>query len=400
MHTAKGEKEVLNKDEFFHLPIYPTEKCWERKSQEKWNQIAKPLYSLGKFEPCLNKIAAIKKTTEFSLSKRAILVMCADNGIVEEGVTQTDSEVTRIVAENMAKGISSVCKMAQVTNTQVIPVDIGMFHPVSHEGMRQWAVAAGTKNFLTSPAMTEEQMLAAIERGIRLVKQCKEEGCDILGTGEMGIGNTTTSTAVICGVLGLSPEKITGRGAGLSDEGLQRKITVIKTALEKYDDDFENVESTKNIRNPENQENIQNAGKKLGDKKISPEKAAKILQCVGGLDIAGLTGVFLGGAIYGVPVVLDGIITAAAALIAACLYPETKMYMLASHCSKEPSMKMVMDFLELEPVLYADMALGEGTGCAMMFGALDMVHSIYRQNVTFSDIAVDAYEDFTAQECE
>ena len=329
-------------------------------SQKKWDAIAKPLRSLGKLEDMINRIAAIQNTLDVSINKRAVIAMCADNGIVAEGVTQTDSSVTAVVAENMARGISSVCKMGEVANASVIPVDIGMLTEVAHENMLQRKVACGTKNFAVTPAMSEEQMEKAIITGIELVRDCKEKGYKILATGEMGIGNTTTSTAVACALLGLSSDTVTGRGAGLSDEGLQKKRKVIQDAIRFYD--------------------------------LKEDEHYRILQCVGGFDLAGLTGVFLGGAYYKMPIVIDGAITAAAALLAFRIHKECAAYMLASHCSREPMMQMVLEELGLEAVIYADMALGEGTGAVMLFPMLDMALSVYAQNVTFDDIRIEAYQ--------
>lgn len=343
------------------VPKLPSEDVY-RQSKEKWDAIAKPLQGLGKLEELVSRIAAIQDTPDISIKKRAVIAMCADNGIVEEGVTQTDSSVTAVVAENMAKGISSVCKMGQVAGVSVIPVDIGMLGEVAHENMLQKKVANGTNNFALHPAMSEGQMEKAIVTGMEVVRDCKEKGYQILAAGEMGIGNTTTSTAVICALLGLNPDEVTGRGAGLSDEGLQKKRKVIREAIRRYD--------------------------------LKAHEPYRILQCVGGLDLAGLAGVFLGGAYYRIPVVIDGIITAAAALLAFSMHRECAAYMLPSHCSKEPAMQMVLERLGLEPVIYADMALGEGTGAVMLFPMLDMALSVYAQNVTFDDIHIEAYKPF------
>lgn len=356
------EKQSLTLEEIRkRTPQAPSEDIY-RQSQKRWDAIAKPLHGLGKLEEMVNRIAAIQGTMDISIKKRAVIVMCADNGIVEEGVAQADSSVTAVVAENMAKGISSVCRMGQAADVSVIPVDIGMLGKVSHKNMLQKKVANGTNNFALHPAMSEEQMEKAIVTGIEVVRDCREKGYQILAAGEMGIGNTTTSTAVICALLGLNPDEVTGRGAGLDDAGLQKKRKVIREAIRQYD--------------------------------LKEHEPYRILQCVGGFDLAGLAGVFLGGAYYRVPVVIDGIITAAAALLAFSMHRECAAYMLPSHCSKEPAMQMVLEKLGLKPVIYADMALGEGTGAVLLFPMLDMALSVYAQNVTFDDIHIEAYKPF------
>lgn len=350
-------------EEIENYKIHVPDQSWYCQSVDKWNGIAKPLYSLGKLEDVTSRIVAIQENLEPVITKRAILIMCADNGIVEEKVTQTDSSVTAVVAENMAKGVSSVCRMAALAKTAVIPVDVGMAGDVGHPAMLQKKVAAGTKNFAKEEAMTKVQMEQAVTIGLDLVRSCKEQGYHILGTGEMGIGNTSTSTAVICAMLGLSPSDVTGRGAGLSDEGLERKRKVIAQAIKYH--------------------------------VLSEKEPWRILQCVGGFDIAALVGVFLGGAFYHMPIVLDGVITAAAALLAAAIRTEAKEYMIASHCSREPAMEKVLEALELQPLIAAEMALGEGCGVAMLFPMLDMALAVYNQNLTFTDIQIEAYQSFT-----
>jgi len=212
------------------------------------------------------------------------------------------------------------------------------------------------------PAMTEAETLAAIEVGMELVRRFKAEGYSLLATGEMGIGNTTTSSAVAAALSGCAVEEITGRGAGLSDAGLLRKRQVIAEALQKYD--------------------------------FGKNETFRILSTVGGLDIAGLAGVFIGGALYQIPVVLDGVISTVAALVAERLVPGTRAYMIPSHKSKEPAAARMLEELALAPVIDASLALGEGTGAVMMFALLDMAMTLYETRTTFSDISVEQYVRF------
>ena len=352
----------MTKEELCKLHIEPMYETAQWETRTRLDAIAKPLDGLGQFEKLLVQIAGITGTDEIRLDKRAILAMCADNGIVAEGVTQTSGDVTAIVAVNMATGRSSVNRMAAVGGTEVFATDIGIAAEVSYDNLRNRKVRKGTADFLKESAMSEAEALQAIEEGILWVKECKEQGYQILGTGEMGIGNTTTSTAVGCALLGLLPEDVTGRGAGLNDEGLARKKTVIASAIMKYD--------------------------------LYGKDALTVLQTVGGLDIAGIAGIFIGGAVYRVPIVLDGMITAVAALVADRLVPGVRSFMIASHLSKEPITRKIMEELDLHPVIQADLALGEGTGAAMLFPLLDMVLTVYRENDSFDEMQIDAYERF------
>ena len=352
----------MTKAELDNRKILPLEDSWYRRVKEKLDGIAKPLDGLGKFEHLIAQIGAIEKTTKISIQKKAVLVMCADNGVVEEQVSQSGKEVTLAVAKAMGVNNSSVGKMAAVAGVDVIPVDIGIDTDEVIPGVLPRKVAKGTKNFAKEPAMTEEEVLKAIETGIQLVQQCHREGYEILATGEMGIGNTTTSAALACILLDMNPGEVTGRGAGLSDEGLLKKTEVIRKAKEMY-----------------------------GIYKNDP---LELLRCIGGLDVAGLTGVYIGGAVYRLPVVVDGVISAVAALIAVRLCPIVKDYILVSHQGKEPAIKALLAELDKKAVIHAELALGEGTGAVMLFPLLDMAMQVYRENTTFDDIQITAYEDY------
>ncbi len=325
-----------------------------------WDTVAKPLDGLGHFEQMTSQIGAIQDSTSVDISPRAVVIMCADNGIVEEGVSQSGKEVTFAVAQSMGRRKSSVCRMAKACNTDVIPVDIGIDDERTIDGVENEKVACGTRNFAKEPAMTTEETLAAIETGVRVVKQCKEKGYRILATGEMGIGNTTTSSAITAALLHRIAAETTGRGAGLDSAGLSRKQHVIQAAIDKYG--------------------------------LYRADAFRVLQTVGGLDIAGLTGVFIGGAVYHVPILLDGLISAAAALLAKRLIPGTEQFMIASHMGKEPAAKAILAELGLKPVIYADLALGEGTGAVMLFPLLELVMSVYNGHTGFSCLNMEPYE--------
>lgn len=328
-------------------------------ASKRWDSIAKPLHSLGKMETMLIQIAGITGSASIDLSRKALVVMCADNGVVEEGVTQTGQEVTAIVAENFLKGDTSVCAMCRQCKVDVYPVDVGMAQDTRVRA--DLKVAYGTKNMTKGPAMTEQEAVQAIEAGIKVAEELKEKGYHILATGEMGIGNTTTSSAVASVLLGQPVEKMTGRGSGLTSEGLERKIEAIEKAIK--------------INHP------------------NPSDPQDVLSKTGGFDIAGMTGVFLGGAALHMPVVMDGFISCVAGLIAARLCPSVSDYILASHVSKEPAAHMILDYMKKDAMLHGDMCLGEGTGAVTLFPVLDMAAAVYHSMSTFEDIHVDQYKE-------
>lgn len=217
----KREACVLTLDEI-RRAICPPDETAMQTARERWDMVAKPLHSLGLLEDAVVKIAGITGTADVTLGRRAVLMMCADNGVVAEGVTQTGQEVTAIVAENAAKGDSSVCRMARIAGADVVAVDVGIARPVSDAVLNR-NIRRGTRNIATEPAMTEAEAGAALRTGIDLVRQKKAEGYGLFALGEMGIGNTTTSSAMTAVLLGQPIETVTGRGAGLSNAGLCRK---------------------------------------------------------------------------------------------------------------------------------------------------------------------------------
>ena len=325
-------------------------------AKRQWDSIAKPLGSLGALEKLIMDIAALTGDPHVDISRRAVVVCCADNGVVKEGVSQTGQEVTARMAGEMVKMDSSVCRMAQVACTDVIPVDLGMVRRV--EGVLDRHVMDGTQDMARRPAMSREQALQAISTGVDMVRELKEQGYSLLVSGEMGIGNTTTSSALVAALLNLPAETVTGRGAGLSDAGLQRKIWAIERAI--------------TVNRP------------------NAEDPLDVLSKLGGLDICGMAGLFIGGAIHGVPVVIDGFISAVAALVAQRLCPGADIAMLPSHCSEEPAAKRVLAVLNKYPIIFANMRLGEGTGGVCLLPLLDMALAVYG-GTTFDEVGMDAY---------
>ena len=366
--------------------IKPADEQIYKKVLDRWDGIAKPLRGLGRFEEITARIGAVLRTDDVDIRRRAAIVMCADNGIVKEGVTQSGQEVTAAVAGWMGRMESSVCRMAEIAGADIIPVDIGINMEGSPEGVINRKVRKGTDSFLTGPAMSDDDLEQAINTGIDLVRDCKNKGYTVVATGEMGIGNTTTSSAVCAALLGLDPVKVTGRGAGLDNAGLQRKIGVIKRTLILHD-----LINIRNVSAGEPDDGIRDKGAGL---KETREYTLRVLRTVGGLDIAGLTGVFLGGALYNIPVIIDGFISAVSALAAERILPGTREVMTASHLGREGGMKYILDELKLKAVIDADMALGEGTGAVMLFPLLDAVLELYHSGLRFEDTGVDRYEHF------
>ena len=328
-------------------------------ARKRWDSLAKPLGSLGLLEDAVVKIAALTDNADVRLNNRALLVLCADNGVVARGVTQSDSSVTTAVARALGAGESTVCHMARVANCRVVPVDMGILDFHGGAGVLDRRVRNGTADITQGPTMSRAECIRAIETGVELVREQKAAGADILATGEMGIGNTTTSSAVASVLLGRTPAEVTGRGAGLSDAGLARKITAVERAIQ--------------VNRPD------------------PANPIDVLSKVGGLDLAGLCGVFLGGAEYRIPILMDGFISAGAALCAIRLNPEAGRAMLASHVSAEPAGRLVLDELGLKPLITAGMRLGEGSGAVAALPLLDIALAVYHSGHTFDRMGMEPY---------
>ncbi len=346
--------------------IKEQDKTAMRNSRTHWNSIAKPLYGLGLMEELVVDIAGVQGTSKVCVDRKAVIVMCADNGIVEEGVAQSDYSVTTAVAKNMATGLASINHMAEYTHADTFTVDIGMKDDITVPNLIIKKKVNGTKNFLQELAMSEDVMISAVVSGIEMVEELCKQGYNLITVGEMGIGNTTTSSAIASVLLDVPVEEVTGRGAGLDNEGLIRKIEVIKQAIDKY--------------------------------KLDKEDTFKVVQTVGGLDICGIMGVYIGGAVHGIPVVMDGLITGVAALAVSSIFPRVKEYILPSHLGKEPAMKYIMDELDKKPIICGELALGEGTGGVMLFPLIDMAMKVYNENVNFEELNIDSYEDYVGKE--
>ncbi len=337
----------------------PREAEARKAAHRQWASIAKPLDSLGLLETAVEDMAALTLNHKIDISNRALLLLCADNGVVDQGVTQTDYTVTAAVARNAGANRSSVCKMAQVANCRVVPVDMGMRDPGAIPGVLDRRVGNGTADITQGPAMSRTQVEQAVLTGAELVGELKGQGVGLIATGEMGIGNTTTSSAVACALLNRPVAEMTGRGAGLSDQGLERKLWAIETALERS--------------------------------RPNPMDPLDVLAKVGGFDIAGMCGIYLGGALHRVPILMDGFISTVAALCALRLCPESAKAMFASHVSAEPAGHLILDALGKQPLITAGMRLGEGTGAVCAIPMLDMALSLYQDGTTFDGTGIEAY---------
>lgn len=328
-------------------------------ARARWDSLAKPLGSLGLLEEAVVQIAALTGSAEVDLSRRALLVLCADNGVVARGVTQTDSSVTAAVARALAAGESTVCHMARTADCRVVPVDMGILDFPGAPGVLDRRVRNGTADITLGPAMSREECIRAIRTGMELVREQKEAGTSIVAAGEMGIGNTATSSAAASVLLGRPSGPLVGRGAGLSDAGLSRKRAAVERAVQ--------------VNRP------------------NPADPVDVLSKVGGLDLAGLCGVYLGGAKYRLPVLLDGFISTVAALCAVRLWPECSGALLASHVSAEPAGALVLEALGKKPLITAGMRLGEGSGAVAALPLLDMALAVYHSGHTFGKMGMEPY---------
>lgn len=328
-------------------------------AQMRLDSLTKPLGSLGRLEEIVVTLSGINCSPSPKVDNKATVVMCADNGVVEEGVSSCPKSVTATVTCNFTRGITGINVFSRLTGSKLIIVDIGVDADLPYSTILNRKIRNGTWNIAKGPAMTREEAIRAILTGIDIVKDLKAEGINLLGTGEMGIGNTSTSSAVSAVFTGMPIHEMVGTGSGLSREAYSNKIAVIRQAIE--------------INQPD------------------PGDPIDVLAKVGGFDIAGLTGCFLGAAIYRIPIVIDGFISAAAALTAVRIHPGARDYMLPSHGSAEPGSGVVMEALNMVPMLNLNMRLGEGTGAALGYQIIDAAIAAYTQMGSFDDASIKQY---------
>ena len=359
-------------EELFSIQISEPDRVIRDRAKARWDSIAKPIDGLGRLEEIICRIAAVRGELCPDISKKALVIMCADNGVVAEGVSQTDQSVTGQVARLMGEQKSSVGIMARGCGWDQFVIDVGINSDEVYPGVLNRKVRRGTGDIAREPAMSEQECLQAVEAGIEAVKSCADRGYGLLAAGEMGIGNTTTSTALLCALTGMAPADLAGRGAGLPPGVMPHKIRVIEKALQLH------------------------LGNAAGKGIRSPEDAFSCLAKLGGLDLAGLTGVFIGGALCRIPVIIDGLICAAAALTAEMILTGCSEYMIASHTGREKGTGAVLERLGLKSVICADLALGEGTGAIMLFPLIDMAMRLYQNGCPFSETQIRSYERYKA----
>ncbi|MPQ44062.1 nicotinate-nucleotide--dimethylbenzimidazole phosphoribosyltransferase [Clostridium tarantellae] len=326
-------------------------------AKKRLDSLAKPLGSLGMLEDLCIKLAGITEKLQNKINKKAVIIMCADNGVVEEGIASGPQSLTLAQTINFTKGLTGVAVLAKQNNTDLIIVDVGINSDKIIENVINRKINKGTNNILKGQAMHRHECIAALNVGIEMSKKAKDQNYSIIGVGEMGIGNTTTSSAVLKALTNNSVHDITGKGAGLTDSAFQKKKWVIEEALK--------------INSPDKND------------------AIDILAKVGGYDIAAMTGVFLGCAYYKLPIVIDGFISAVAALCACKLNPLVKKYLIASHFSKEIGYNIAIKHLGLEPMLNLKMRLGEGSGCPIAFSIIESACAIINNMATFEQAQIN-----------
>ncbi len=358
---AGGKKKAMGLLQKTLNAIKPLNKEVQKEAMEYIDGLIKPIGSLGKLETIAAQIAGITgKVKGNEMKKRGIIAMCADNGVHAEGVAVAPQEVTTLMAKAMAAGGSGMTVFAKEAGAEYFLVDVGINSDDEIPGVIRKKIAHGTANFAKGPAMSREDCVKAIEIGIEMVQDLVDKGYDIIGTGELGMGNTSSSSCVLVALTGISMDEAVGKGAGLTDEAHQHKKDVLNRALE--------------VNKPDKNDPID------------------VLAKVGGFDIAGLVGVYLGAAACRKPVVVDGFISAAAALAAVKLCPAASDYMITSHCSAEPGFVAMMDALGKKPMLMLDMRLGEGSGCPMAFHVVDQALAMINHMATFAEATIDSSE--------
>lgn len=325
-------------------------------AKERQDILTKPKESLGILEDLSIKVAGITGNPMPEIRDKVIITMAGDHGVVEEGVSLFPQEVTPQMVYNFIRGGAGINVLGRHVGARVVVVDMGVAAEVEHQNIVNKKVDYGTKNMTKGPAMSSEQAVRSIEAGIEVFEDELKRGLDIVGTGDMGIGNTTPSSAIVAAITGEKVERVTGRGTGIDDTALEAKIRAIKKALE--------------INSPDKNDPLD------------------VLAKVGGFEIGGLAGVVLGAAAHRIPVVIDGFISSAGALIATELAPLASQYIIASHCSVENGHKVMLERMSLCPLLNLRMRLGEGTGAALGISIVEASTKILKEMTTFAEAGV------------
>jgi nicotinate-nucleotide--dimethylbenzimidazole phosphoribosyltransferase len=330
---------------------------WNDIAQKHLDNLTKPLGSLGRLEEFARKFVAITENKNPILDKKVVFTFAGDHGVTEEGVSAFPKEVTQQMVFNFLRGGAGINVLAKHAGADVVVVDIGVDHDFGEiEGLINLKVINGTKNLAKEPAMTREEAIKCMETGIELADGYAKKGYKIFGTGDMGIGNTTPSSAIASVLTGRPVSEVTGKGTGITNESLLKKIKVIEKGI--------------NLNKP------------------NPNDAIDVLSKVGGAEIGGITGLILGAASNRIPVVIDGFISTAGALIAYCIDPKVKDYIFAAHNSVEIGHKAMLDKMGLSPILDLNLRLGEGTGAALAMLMIEAGLKIYKEMATFGEAGV------------
>jgi nicotinate-nucleotide--dimethylbenzimidazole phosphoribosyltransferase len=331
--------------------------AWHARARLRLDSLTKPLGSLGRLEEVAARLVSIREEEFPECSKKAIFTLAADHGVTVEAVSAYPKEVTRQMLLNFLSGGAAINVLCRHFGIDVVVVDIGVDADTRElPGLVNMKVARGTQNMARGPAMSRAETYSALQNGIALAMRAEQEGRHLVGTGEMGIGNTTAASAITGALTGRPVAELTGRGAGLDDAGFQHKIKVIERSLD--------------VNRPD------------------PSDGVDVLSKVGGLELAGLAGLTLGAAARRIPVVIDGFISTAAAAIAVVIQPRAKQFLFASHRSTEPGHDALLKFMGLEPLLNLDLRLGEGTGAALAMPLLEASVKLLKEMATFSSAGV------------
>ena len=377
--------------------IKPLDKNRMEEKEKELNSLLKTPKGLGKLEKLAIWLEGIDKN--YKPDKKMVLVMAADNGVEQEKVSKSKRVITQYVVEAMLNGKSSINALGMVYNADIKVVDLGIDkssdikNKINFKGIIDKKIMEfGTNNISKEAAMTYEQAVKAIETGIEMVDEFVKDGYNLFATGEMGIGNTTTSSAVLKVLTDLPIDEIVGYGSGIDDKTLEHKKNVIKKAIQVNGllDFFEKSKNAKGKKKIRKEQGNMDFESKINFENFKTEESQKsiinVLAKVGGLDIAGMAGTYLGCAKNRVPVVIDGFISAVSALIAYKICPISREFMIASHLSEEPGMKYIMKELDLEPMLFMNMKLGEGTGAVMMFPVIEGACNITKVVREYPDV--------------
>jgi nicotinate-nucleotide--dimethylbenzimidazole phosphoribosyltransferase len=339
--------------------IQPPDREAVEAARARWLDLCKPLYALGELENMVIKLAGIQAQARPSADRRAVAVFAADNGVVRQGVTQVGQEVTASVTYNFTRGITTLNAMAKQAGADIFPVDVGINQPDRLPGVIYRRIRNGTADISQEPAMSRDEVWAAMRVGADMADWLSGQDYDLLGAGEMGIGNTTTSSAMLAVFCGVDPQVVTGRGAGLSDDSLLHKQKIISRAIE--------------VNQPD------------------PQDPVDVLSKLGGLDIASLVGFYIGAAASRRAAIIDGFITAVAALTAIRIAPAVRDYIFPSHLSAEPGARLALKEIGLPAWFSCGMRVGEGTGCCVAFDLFGHALAAYNNIATWEEAGIGAY---------